>query len=1014
LLAAVLVVSFAVPATAAAPVNTVPSSIQTTDVNTPKSFSSAGSNAITVADGDGGNLTVTLSVTTGTLTLFDTDGLNFSAGDGSGDTTMTFEGAIADINVALNGLTFTPDVAYDGPATLTIASNDGTTTDTDQVDLGVGVNTDPVSTVPGNQTFAEDTLLTFSTATGNALAFTDADAGTGTVQVSMNAGSLDTAEFHLATTANLSLVNGNGTDSLTIRGTPTAVNTALDGLQFETPPDYEGIATITFQSSDRGFAGTGGTKSDSDQFTADATPVDDAPRNSLPTGVGTYKGVPVILNASGGGVLSAGDPDADDPDTLPFRVVLSATNGTMKLSSGGAPNVTVTAGADNSAAMTLEGTRNQINGALDGMTFTPTSGFAGQAKIAVTSTDVTTNENDTGDELLIQVDEPEETIYWGASKETLVVGSIPGAIGRADLDGGGGANLMRTGGSSVDNPTGTAVDIVGERLYWSGSPTSGSPSIFSVKLDGSDLQTFLTRSFAVSSIAIDAESRRIYWTENGKTSPPLERGHIYYTSLDAPGTIGEVTVPSSTMMTSTPRGLALDLENDRVYWANSTTQGPSGSTTRSLSYAALPEGSGGSSTLSATVGSPQGVALDSTSNRLYWTDGSLSPTAERLRYVDVNNPGDTGSALSISPLAGGGLRTAAIDRDSNRIYFLNLSSPGTVNYTGLDGSGGGATFTTASAITNSPDGLSILKRPAGTAAPSISGTLEVGSELTCGAATWASDAPGRHVYRMAKSTAFAGWTRNGTAISGAISATYTPTETGEYKCSRTGTNFAGTTTQESAAVTVVAAPTPDPTPTPDPDPDPTPDPTPDPDPTPSAPTAPTLAALASPSRDRTPTLKGTAPTNTTVRIYSTSDCSGIPLGTIASAAFASPGVSVPVSRNATTRLYAHAVDVLGQTSSCAGPVSYTHDGIAPDTEITKRPAKKTSKRKVTFKFGTVKDEDEPSFECKLDKGNWKSCKSSRKVKVGFGKHTFRVRASDEAGNQDDSPAKYSWRRVRER
>ena len=51
-------------------------------------------------------------------------GLTFSAGTGTGDTTMTFNATLANINVALNGLTFTPNQDFNGTASIQIVSND--------------------------------------------------------------------------------------------------------------------------------------------------------------------------------------------------------------------------------------------------------------------------------------------------------------------------------------------------------------------------------------------------------------------------------------------------------------------------------------------------------------------------------------------------------------------------------------------------------------------------------------------------------------------------------------------------------------------------------------------------------------------------------------------------------------------------------------------------------------------------------------------------------------------------
>ena len=137
------------PAVNQPPANAVPVA-QTTNEDTSKLFSSGGSNQISISDPDAGTATVqvTLTATNGTLTLSGTAGLNFACGgcvgDGTADTTMTFQGTISAINTALNGLSFAPTGNFNGSATLTITTNDlgntgsgGAKTDTDSVSITV-------------------------------------------------------------------------------------------------------------------------------------------------------------------------------------------------------------------------------------------------------------------------------------------------------------------------------------------------------------------------------------------------------------------------------------------------------------------------------------------------------------------------------------------------------------------------------------------------------------------------------------------------------------------------------------------------------------------------------------------------------------------------------------------------------------------------------------------------------------------------------------------------------------
>ncbi len=123
-----------------APVNTVPGA-QATGTNTDLVFSALNANQIRVTDGDNTNLTVTLTVTNGTLTLAGTSGLTFSTGDGTADTTMTFIGLPSAINAALDGLIYKPTAGFTGSSTFTILTSDGTTSDSDTVTTTVAAPT---------------------------------------------------------------------------------------------------------------------------------------------------------------------------------------------------------------------------------------------------------------------------------------------------------------------------------------------------------------------------------------------------------------------------------------------------------------------------------------------------------------------------------------------------------------------------------------------------------------------------------------------------------------------------------------------------------------------------------------------------------------------------------------------------------------------------------------------------------------------------------------------------------
>jgi hypothetical protein len=102
-----------------------------------------------------------------------------------------------------------------------------------------------------------------------------------------------------------------------------------------------------------------------------------------------------------------------------------------------------------------------------------------------------------------------------------------------------------------------------------------------------------------------------------------------------------------------------------------------------------------------------------------------------------------------------------------------------------------------------------------------------------------------------------------------------------------------------------------------------------------------------------------------------------------------------------------AIDLLGNVDATPAAFSWTVDTIAPDTTISAGPANPTTA--VTAMFSFSSSEAGGAFECKLDSGAWTACTSPKSYSgLSIGTHTFRVRATDLAGNTDPTPATFSW------
>jgi hypothetical protein len=147
-------------------------------------------------------------------------------------------------------------------------------------------------------------------------------------------------------------------------------------------------------------------------------------------------------------------------------------------------------------------------------------------------------------------------------------------------------------------------------------------------------------------------------------------------------------------------------------------------------------------------------------------------------------------------------------------------------------------------------------------------------------------------------------------------------------------------------------------------------------------------------------VQGTAPAGTTVNVYPTADCSGPPYPSGSAAGLASPGIEVQVPDDSKTTLSATATDASASVSPCSAPITFVEDSRPPHTYIDRLHFNQ-DKGTVTPVFSS--DEVVSTFECHLTR--WQRCRrAARTWHIGPGRHVFRVRARDAAGNVDPTPA----------
>ena len=98
-----------------------------------------------------------------------------------------------------------------------------------------------------------------------------------------------------------------------------------------------------------------------------------------------------------------------------------------------------------------------------------------------------------------------------------------------------------------------------------------------------------------------------------------------------------------------------------------------------------------------------------------------------------------------------------------------------------------------------------------------------------------------------------------------------------------------------------------------------------------------------------------------------------------------------------------ATDGAGNVDGSPASRSFMVDTVAPETTIDSGPSGITGDSTATFAFSSP--DPSPSFECRFDGDAFSSCGSPHTSgSLDDGEHTFYVRALDEAGNADESPA----------
>ena len=120
--------------------------------------------------------------------------------------------------------------------------------------------------------------------------------------------------------------------------------------------------------------------------------------------------------------------------------------------------------------------------------------------------------------------------------------------------------------------------------------------------------------------------------------------------------------------------------------------------------------------------------------------------------------------------------------------------------------------------------------------------------------------------------------------------------------------------------------------------------------------------------------------------------------------------SISLTTGGARTLTAHYVGDVNFNESTSAGAAHIVDASPPDTTIDSQPSNPSTSGSASFSFsGTDTGTGVASFECQLDGGGFSTCTSPKDYSsLSDASHTFQVRAIDEAGNTDPTPASFTW------
>ncbi|MCY3778511.1 MAG: DUF5050 domain-containing protein [Candidatus Aminicenantes bacterium] len=230
------------------------------------------------------------------------------------------------------------------------------------------------------------------------------------------------------------------------------------------------------------------------------------------------------------------------------------------------------------------------------------------------------------------------------------------------------------------------LDITGNKMYWTQVFDAGDylwGIVARANLDGSNYEYLVEGSLVPEGIALDMLRGKMYWTDEGR---------IFRADLNGKNMEWDYFPTEG----SDRKDIALDIEGRMIYWTNPRT--------KTINKAGL-DGTNIEKILTVSDGYPEEIILDLNRGKMYWSNPGTKrvqradldgKNVEDLFRLDDNN--NKSKRFYYGPRAG-----IALDSHTGRVYWTD-SGPGTIQRADLDGENREVLF---DPIVREPHGLTL-------------------------------------------------------------------------------------------------------------------------------------------------------------------------------------------------------------------------------------------------------------------------------------------------------------------